>query len=107
MFGALAGKPSLGLDEFQEAIKGRRALIIFHSQSCPVCENDKPYLQAIYEEIGDEVRFVAIDVSDPQYKAIVRAYQIRGVPTYIFTDADGNEQDRVVGTITQILQESE
>jgi thiol-disulfide isomerase/thioredoxin len=104
LFGALAGGGNV-VEEFRAALVGRPSLIIFHSQSCPVCEQDQPYIQAMYDELGDQIRFVPVDIGTPEGKRIAQAYGVRGVPTYVFTDGEGIERNRVVGSIAQVLNQ--
>lgn len=107
VFGVLTGGSGLGLSEFQEALVGQPSLIIFHSQTCPACEADKPMLQELYQQAGDQIRFLMVLVDDPKNKAIVAHYKVNAVPTYILTDVQGEEQKRIKGTIKQILPEGE
>ena len=106
LLGSLAGR-NPALETFQARLLGRPSLIIFHSQTCPVCEGDRPYIQAMYEELGDQLQFLLIDISDPTGKRIAQAYKVRAVPTYVFTNAEGQETNRVVGTITQVLNKGD
>lgn len=109
IFGMATGGGGAGVPaDFQEALQGQPSLIIFHSQTCPVCEQDKPHLQELYRQVGQEIQFLYVDVGgDSKDRAIARAYQVRGVPTYVFADETGAETNRVVGTITQVLKENE
>ena len=93
------------LDEF----KGQPVLLTFWTTKCGACHAQMPYLQAAFEEKGQEVKFIAINIGESsdtvqQYAenegvgftvaldgdaTAARAYNIRYIPNNFFIDDQG------------------
>jgi thiol-disulfide isomerase/thioredoxin len=109
----LSGDP-LTLSNF----RGKPALINFWATWCPPCRRELPALQAAYTAYQDDIGFVAVNVkedpapvtalvqelglnfpialdSDGQVSNI--AYEVRGLPTTVFVDANGVVVARHIG----------
>ena len=80
-----------------------------------------PYIQSLYEEVGDDVSFMIVDVreSEETVKSYFEAagwtvpvyldsigiagakYAVRGLPTSFFIDSEGVIRDMVIGAMTE------
>lgn len=115
------GAPEMTLSE----LEGRPLVLNFWARFCTPCWSEMPELQAFYEEHGERVRLVGIDVGQftglgsPRdagklleslgitYPAgytddaqVVRDFQIRAMPTTAFITAEGDVFRIWTGSIT-------
>jgi cytochrome c biogenesis protein CcmG/thiol:disulfide interchange protein DsbE len=115
--GRLNGDP-ITLSNF----RGRPTLVNFWASWCPPCRRELPALQAAYDRYGDKIGFMAVDVKedqatvesfvkelnltfpvalDPDGQVSDLSYQVRGIPTTIFVDANGVVAARHVGPLDE------
>ncbi len=113
----LNGQP-LSLSDF----RGKPAIINFWATWCPPCRSELPALQAAYNARSNEIGFVAVDVKEnaETVSAFVNelgltfpvvvdsdgsvsdvSYQVRGLPTTLFVDANGVVAARHVGPLDE------
>ncbi len=113
---------SLSLSDF----RGKPTLIHFWASWCAPCRQALATLQSTYNTYGDTIGLVAINVKEPADTAAAfvtetgltfpvvldpagqvsdAAYQIRGIPTTIFVDANGVVTARHVGPLTEVTIE--
>lgn len=71
-------------------------VIKFYADWCRPCKSMTPIFDALEEENTD-VEFESINVDD---KALVRAYEVGSIPTFIIMDGDA-ELDRRIGPMPQ------
>lgn len=77
-------------------------MLAFTSKDCSICQRMKPTIAGIGEQCdGNGVRVRTIDLSQPDQRAKAAEYRIRGVPTFVFKDSDGQEVARLVGEQTE------
>ncbi|MBN2723973.1 MAG: thioredoxin fold domain-containing protein [Deltaproteobacteria bacterium] len=77
---------------------GKPLLVEFYKQDCAVCKEMKPVIDNIYKTCdGKNVDIRTIDVSKNEYKNYIKKYHLKGVPTFIFISADGEEEARLIG----------
>ena len=73
--------------------KGRYTVIDFWSSSCTACIRGMPALEAEYKEVGKQVAFLGVDVSDPSASA--RSFAARyGVTFPLAADRAGSTAGR-------------
>ena len=95
-------------------LRGRPIVLNFWAGLCPPCRAEMPDLQAFYEEFGDQVTLLGLDVGpftglgsnqnarnlledlevtypagSTEYGAVVREYEVLGMPTTVFITEDG------------------
>jgi len=101
-------------------LRGKPVVINFWATWCPPCRRELPALQAAFESYQGRIGFIAVDVKEDQAKvaAFVKelgltfpvaldtdgavsgvAYEVRGIPTTIFVDANGVVVARHVGPL--------
>jgi peroxiredoxin len=108
-------------------LRGQPAIINFWATWCPPCRSELPALQAAYVAHKGQIGFVAVDVKEEantvagfaqelglNFPIVVDAdgavsdgsYQIRGLPTTLFIDANGVVVARHVGPLNEESIES-
>ena len=123
------GETELGAQElkFSEVFApGKPVILNLWAGLCPTCRFELPVLQAAYQEHGERILFVGIDIgpftglgleadgralladlmvsfpagSTPE-SAIMREYKVLGVPETLFFSADGKLVDRFSGLLNE------
>lgn len=76
----------------------RPVMLKFFSPNCPVCRQMIPTINLLKHECASRnVEFRDIDISTPEGRILARSYGVRGIPVFVFIDADGSETARLVG----------
>lgn len=96
---------TVSLDE----LRGQPLVLNFWATWCSPCRMEMPYLQAAFNQKGEEVRFIAINLGDNEEKArqfvqymrmsftvaldldlaVGNAYNVRYIPTTFLIDKEG------------------
>ena len=95
---------------------GKPIVLNFWASWCPPCKTEMPHFQKLYEELGDSVTFIMVDLTDgnqetkAQGQAYIAeqgysfpvyfdtamegayAYMVSAIPMTLFIDTDGNLQ---------------
>jgi cytochrome c biogenesis protein CcmG/thiol:disulfide interchange protein DsbE len=103
-------------------LRGKPVIINFWATWCPPCRRELPALQAAFETYQDQIGFVAVDVKESPDKVVAFvdelgltfpvvtdeagqvsdvAYEVRGIPTTFFVDANGVIVTRHVGPLDE------
>jgi len=103
-------------------LRGKPTLVNFWASWCPPCRKELPALQNAYTTYGDKIGFIAVDVKedtdtvtsfiesmnlsfpivlDPNGEISNVTYEVRGIPTTIFIDANGVVAARHVGPLDE------
>jgi thiol-disulfide isomerase/thioredoxin len=104
---------------------GKPIVLNFWASWCPPCKEEMPEFNKVYLELGGEVQFLMVDMTDGQHETVrtgagyirennfsfpvyfdVRqegayAYGIRAIPTTVFIDKDGNVVTMAQGAIDE------
>lgn len=78
---------------------GRPSVIDFSATWCGPCQKMKPVFHKLAKEFKDEYNFITIDIDE--YPELASKYHIQAVPTFVFIDADGEEGDRITGSVSE------
>jgi peroxiredoxin len=105
-------------------LRGKPILINFWATWCPPCRRELPALQAAYTVYRGEIGFIAVNVKedpatvtalaeelglnfpivlDPDGQISDIAYEVRGLPTTVFVDANGVVAARHVGPLDEAV----
>jgi thiol-disulfide isomerase/thioredoxin len=112
------GRPAVSL----EALRGRPVVLNFFGSWCPPCVREMPALEAMSQRYRGRVQFVGVTFNDTReaagsildragvtYPAAFDAksdlaydYGIRGMPTTVFIDPDGNLVEGKKGEFSEV-----
>ena len=84
-------------DNFKKLVKesGKNSLVQFSASWCAPCRVLKPIMEEISEEMSDKLNFFYMDIdSSPSTPTL---FAIRGVPTLILFDKNGEVKTTHVG----------
>lgn len=101
-------------------LQGRPIWVFFFATWCPPCQQETPDIQRAWEARGDDVAIIGIDVQEPgelvdEYRrtygltyrigvdataAVMRSWNIFGLPTHYFIDGDAVIRERQFGPLT-------
>lgn len=107
--------------------RGKPTLVNFWATWCPPCRRELPTLQATYTRYSDKIGFIAVDLQESAETVAAFAkelgltfpivldqdgsishvsYEVRGIPTTIFVDANGVVTARHIGPLDEATIES-
>ncbi|MCL2746256.1 MAG: TlpA family protein disulfide reductase [Coriobacteriia bacterium] len=119
-----------GHRQFLSDFEGTPVVLNFWASWCPPCRMEKPHFQQAFEQYGNDVKFIVLNVDEPievaraymdeegftfpiyfdEASEGALAYGVTGVPETFFIDSDGIISSRFMGainfdTIEHALQE--
>ncbi|MGB3615343.1 MAG: thioredoxin domain-containing protein [Elainellaceae cyanobacterium] len=74
-------------------------LIEFYADWCTTCQAMAPTLQAVHQQMGDQVNIVMLDIDDPQWRQQVQQFDVSGVPHMTLLQADHTVAETLVGRV--------
>lgn len=83
------------LTEFDNTIKSGVSLMFFHASWCPLCQDQRPAIEALVKREDLKPAKIA-QVDYEVVKEVVDSYGISGFPTIVFYK-DGVEKKRLTG----------
>ena len=88
-------------EDFEEKIlkSGKNSLIQFSATWCQPCKMLKPVISELSDEMSDKLNFFYMDI-DSQPNTPTR-FAVRGVPTLILFDKNGQVKNQKVGATTK------
>lgn len=102
--------------------RGKPTVVNFWATWCPPCVEEMPAFESAHQQLGDRVRFIGVDVEDPNVEAALslaeetgvtyplvrdpdrsyfQAVRGRGMPLTVFVDGDGTIQYRHNGPLSE------
>ena len=88
-------------ENFNKNIKesGKASIVQFSADWCSPCRTLKPIMEEISNEMSDKLNFFYMDIdSSPSTPTL---FAIRGVPTLIIFDKNGEQKNLKVGNTTK------
>ena len=88
-------------ENFSKSIKesGKSSIVQFSADWCSPCKTLKPIMEEISKEMSDKLNFFYMDIdSSPNVPTL---FTIRGVPTLIIFDKNGEQKNLKVGFSTK------
>jgi thioredoxin 1 len=93
-----------GARELQEMIgAGTPVLLEFQSPYCLDCAALAPLVDDIEQQFSGRLHVIRVDLQSQVGRELAPAYNFEFTPTFVFFDAQGNEQWRQIGGIDQTL----
>ena len=78
-------------------VEGAR-MLEFTAHDCSVCRRMRPVVEKLVAACTElDARFVRVDVTTPQGRALADRYRVHGTPTYVLLDEHGVERARLLG----------
>lgn len=99
-YALLVSKQPVATDVAIAAV-GMPQMIKFSAPMCSDCQTMAEVLNQVAPQYKDKVEFVEISVNQksPQVAEMIKKYEVKLVPTMIFTNAKGEQVARVEGSI--------
>ena len=88
-------------ETFNKNVKesGKASIVQFSAEWCSPCKTLKPIMEEISNEMSDKLNFFYMDIdSSPSTPTL---FTIRGVPTLIIFDKNGEQKNIKVGSTTK------
>jgi thioredoxin 1 len=74
--------------------EGKTAAIVdFYADWCGPCKYVAPFLEELAQEYGTKIKIYKVNTDNN--RAVARAFQITGIPTFLFITADGQMKKKV------------
>jgi thioredoxin 1 len=72
----------------------------FYAETCPHCQKMKPVVEEFREKYGSRFKkFLLIPRKGSENYSLFHEYEITGTPTFLITDMEGKEIDRISGVV--------
>ena len=76
---------------------GKPSIFEFYADWCIACREMAPSMLNVYDQVGNQVDVVLLNVDNIRWKDLLDEYEVNGIPQLIFFDANGNVFGRTVG----------
>lgn len=92
-------------DAYDEALASNDAVVLFfYANWCPFCQAQEPVFRDVVAQTDFPLRTFRVNYADSDTdadeKALAQSFGIFTQHTLVFLDGDGNEVDRIIGTLT-------
>lgn len=77
--------------------KKKPALFFFYADWCSACSQMRPVIEKLKPEYSDRIRFIMVNVDDPESRELVVMVGVRAIPLTIFLTSPDQEAQRWVG----------
>ena len=73
------------------------ALFFFYADWCSACSQMRPVIEKLEPEYSDRIRFVKVDVDDPEARELVVMAGVRAIPLTLFVTSPDGQGQRWIG----------
>jgi thiol-disulfide isomerase/thioredoxin len=73
------------------------ALFFFYADWCSACSEMRPVIEKLKAAYSDRIRFVMVNVDDPEARELVIMVGVRAIPLTIFVTSPDTEAQRWIG----------
>lgn len=80
-------------------------VVDFSADWCSWCKKLEPIIEKLEDKYSEAIEFKTIDTDE--HPELAKAYNIRGLPTLVFLDKNGNEIGRIEGFSSEEIIETE
>ncbi len=94
-------------DSFKSNAAGKWVLLDFYADYCGTCQMMAPKLKVMERKTHSQVVFRHINVADESNRKYWDAFQLRGTPTYVLYNTDGQAVYKMQELITPIILEKQ
>lgn len=78
---------------------GKPTVMVFHSSNCIPCKEMSSIVADVKARMESHINFIDVVTDSGQDNNLIEEYSIDTIPTSIFFDSAGRQQNRVVGVI--------
>lgn len=79
-------------------------VVDFSADWCSWCKKLEPTIKNLEQKYSDKIDFKTIDTDE--HPELAKAYNIKGLPTLVFLDKNGNEAGRIEGFTSEEIIET-
>ncbi len=77
--------------------KKKPALFFFYADWCSACGQMRPVIEKLKPEFSDRIRFIMVNVDEPESRELVAMVGVRAIPLTIFITSPDQEAQRWIG----------
>lgn len=100
-YAILMGRQPAPVESVAVAATGMPKMIKFSAPMCSDCQHMAEVLSQVEPQYKDKIEFVEISVNQksPEVTSMIKRYNVKLVPTMVFTNSKGEQIARVEGSI--------
>ncbi|MEM6451123.1 MAG: thioredoxin domain-containing protein [Cyanobacteria bacterium P01_D01_bin.105] len=85
---------------YEQAIANQNpTLIEFYADWCTTCQSMSATVETLYQQYGQQINFVMIDIDNPQWAEQITQYSATGVPQFTLLNSVNNTVETWVGKV--------
>ena len=88
---------SVAAADTYDLTQGKPAVLAFYANWAEQCDKLDNLFKRGQSTVGDQVKFVKVDVDDPKNQKLLKDFRIGPIPTFIYLRKDGNVASTSIG----------